>query len=123
MDIFPSDYSIADGVTAATAVIGGCAAVGRYLWTNRQAAARAAADEIERFNSDEQVKLAFQLIDWYSGSFPYVDGLGERKMARYRPIDFHLALRPHTLQRRGQNKSSPKSYAKGERNENLRGVP
>ncbi|WSH67956.1 hypothetical protein U8Q05_26855 (plasmid) [Rhizobium ruizarguesonis] len=100
MQVFPSDaYSLADGISALAACIGGGFAVWQYRTTNKQAAARAAADEIERFNADEHVKLAFRLIDWCAGSFSYTDEFGVRHKKGYRPLDFKLALRPHTKRR------------------------
>ncbi|MHC2219480.1 hypothetical protein [Rhizobium leguminosarum] len=102
----PSEgYSLTDLFTVFFAVLGGTFALWQYYKTNKMARARAAADEVEHFYSDESVKTALRVIDWHSGSISVVDESGSRQKKTYAPLDFHLALRPHTT-----NRSSVRTY-------------
>ncbi|MBY5356706.1 hypothetical protein HFO94_24775 [Rhizobium leguminosarum] len=94
-----TDFSIVDLMTLVLTVVGGAFALWQYARTNRQLAARAAADEIEKFGSDEHVKLAFWLIDWEIGNVSYVDETGTRYKKYFTPLEFHIALRHHSLLR------------------------
>jgi hypothetical protein len=94
-----ADFSVVDVLTLVLTVVGGAFALWQYSRTNRQLAARAAADEIEKFGSDEHVKLAFRLIDWEIGNVSYVDEAGTRHKRYFTPLEFHTALRHHSLLR------------------------
>ena len=88
-------YSWTDLASLLLAVVGGAFGLWQYYRSNKEARARAAADEIERFNSDESVKTALRIIDWHSGSISYVDEAGERLKKPFGVAEYHLALRPH----------------------------
>lgn len=97
--------NLADGslvVDIATLVFGfsgGAFGLWQYYRSNKEARARSAADELERFHADENVRTALRIIDWHSGFIPYIDDAGIRHQKRFSALDFHLAVRPHTKTR------------------------
>lgn len=82
-----------------TAVLGGIFAVFQYWRNSERARSIAAAEEIERFSSDDAVKLAFMVIDWHDCYISYVDVAGRRHGIRFALQDFVLSLRPHVTRR------------------------
>ncbi|MGE7369108.1 hypothetical protein ACQKKX_08550 [Neorhizobium sp. NPDC001467] len=79
--------------------LGGIFGLWQYYKSNKEARARAAADELELFYSDDSVKAALRILDWTSGYIPYVDDAGVRDKKYFGKLDFHLALRPHRKRR------------------------
>ncbi|KAA0694374.1 hypothetical protein DTW90_23890 [Neorhizobium sp. P12A] len=92
-------YSLADLASVVLVMVGGVFGLWQYYRTNTETRARAAADEFERFNGDEAVRTALRVIDWYSGTITVVDEIGTKHKREYTPLDFHLALRPHSKRR------------------------
>lgn len=88
-----------DVATVALSIVGGIFVVWQYYRNSVVSRARAAADEIAAFSSNDTVKLALRLIDWHSGYIPYVDSIGNRSKVFFSDQDFHLALRPHSRSR------------------------
>ena len=97
----PAPSSIADLATVALTALGGIFVLYQYGRSNYEARARAAADEIEKFGTDESVRTALRLIDWHSGYIPYVDEAGTKHRRWFGALDYHLALRPHSMKRSG----------------------
>lgn len=93
------EHSLTDLLSLVFVLLGGAFALWQYYRTNREARARAAADEIEHFNTDDAVKTALRVIDWHSGSIAYVDEIGVKQKVPFGGLDFHLALRPHVRRR------------------------
>jgi hypothetical protein len=91
-----ADNSIIDVASFMLGCLGGAFGLWQYYRSNKEARARAAADELERFHADDQVKTALRIIDWHSGSIAYVDEAGVRHKRHFSALDFHLALRPHS---------------------------
>ncbi|NKL40044.1 hypothetical protein GFL57_03260 [Rhizobium leguminosarum bv. viciae] len=92
-------YSLTDLASVLLVLAGGVFGLWQYYRANREARARAAADEFEHFGEDEAVRTALRVIDWHSGTITVIDEVGTKHKRDYTPLDFHLALRPHSTHR------------------------
>jgi hypothetical protein len=91
--------TIADWASVTLTALAALAAAGQFAYNSYRDAARAAVDEIEKFNNDEAVRVSLRLIDWSSGSISFTDSEGRRKTVSFDSQLFQSALRPHSEKR------------------------
>jgi hypothetical protein len=90
---------MAEWATFLLAAFGACLGLYQYWQNSKQTTAIRAADEMERFGSDEKVAVAEHLIDYSPSFILYKDSSGNIQETIVGPMDFHLALRHHSVGR------------------------
>ncbi len=90
---------MAEWLTLFLAAFGSFLGLYQYWQNSKQTKAIKAADEMERFGSDEKVAVAEHLIDYSPSFILYKDSSGKIEETIVGPMDFHLALRHHSVGR------------------------
>ena len=90
---------IVEWVSLAVAAASAVVSAWHYRRNSRQTSAIKAADEMERFHTDKSVLIAERLMDYSACYITLEKPSGQVEEIAVGPMDFHMALRHHSLKR------------------------